>query len=270
MKSIAKKIIEANIEYHSKLVGDYREQPYINKKNIQRVRAILKRIAGQTGGKRLLDIGCGTGFIVNLAKDYFKEVVGLDITPAMLSKVSKAPNIKTVLAESGKIPFKDNYFNVCTAYSFLHHLHNLGPTIKEVSRVLAPKGIFYDDQDPNYYCYFPLEEIDKTDSRIINQELVKAKNLYKNYLKDYQIKKETIDLAEYQRKIKKGLKEEDLVKVMEKAGFKNIEIFYQWYLGQGQMEKKSSKEAANIDKFLQDLLPISKNLYKYLGFFARK
>lgn len=269
-KNLAQKILEANIEYHSKLVGDYREQPYINPRNIARVREIIKKLAKETGGGRLLDLGCGTGFIIDIARKYFREVVGLDITPAMLEKVSKAKNVKVVLAQSAKIPFKNNYFDVCTSYSFLHHLHEPKSTIKEIFRVLKRDGVFYNDQDPNYYYYRQLENLEAPMSPILVPEMTSAKNLYKTYKDQYQISKETLDLAEYQRKIKKGLKEEELIKLMKNSGFRDIKVFYQWYVGQGVIEKKSLREAERVDGFLQDLLPISRNLYKYFGFLAKK
>ena len=58
-----------------------------------RVRARLQDLRAEFGG-RLLDIGCGTGFIIDLAADQFDDVRGIDLTPAMLARVLSRPNVQ--------------------------------------------------------------------------------------------------------------------------------------------------------------------------------
>ena len=47
---------------------------------------VLQWLAPQAG-ENILDVGCGTGFIINLSKDLFDELHGVDATQAMLDKV---------------------------------------------------------------------------------------------------------------------------------------------------------------------------------------
>jgi nucleoside-diphosphate-sugar epimerase len=62
----------ANIRYHTKLAETYDQtQPYFRAENVIQVRTRLEKFAKATGGKRLLDIGCGTGFIPLTIKRIF-------------------------------------------------------------------------------------------------------------------------------------------------------------------------------------------------------
>ena len=82
--------IEANIDYHTKLVKIYeKSQPHFRPENQKKIKKLLKLFAQKTGGKELLDLGCGTGFILELAHPYFKKLVGIDITPAMLKAAER-------------------------------------------------------------------------------------------------------------------------------------------------------------------------------------
>ena len=153
------KIVQkANIEYHTKLADIYdKSQSHFKTENQKQVRKLIKIYSRRTGGKRLLDLGCGTGFILSLAQPYFKELYGVDITPAMLdlakSKFKSAKKIKLIKASSEHLPFENSFFDVITGYSFLHHLPSLVPALKEAFRVLKRGGIFYSDLDPNYYFW---------------------------------------------------------------------------------------------------------------------
>ena len=107
----------ANVEFHRRLAPRYEQQPFFQDANRQRVRALLCELAKSTPAKRLLDVGCGTGLILDLAHDLFDELDGIDITPEMLDKVTPRPNVKTHLASAQAMPFPDGTFDMVTACS---------------------------------------------------------------------------------------------------------------------------------------------------------
>jgi ubiquinone/menaquinone biosynthesis C-methylase UbiE len=270
-----RKVLKANITYHSALAETYdAKQPHYRPENVIRVEGILAHMAAKTGGGSLIDLGCGTGFIINIAKKYFRRVVGVDITPVMLDLVDMSEaQVERCLADTDNMPFRDNKFDVCTAYGFLHHLHDLRPTLSEAYRCLRPGGIFFADQDPNYYYWRLMnslkEEGDLTG--IIQREVRSIVDVSADIAKETGLSLEDISFAEFQKVEKGGIDPEQVVSLMQELGFCSVTYRYEWFLGQGKVHhQQSAKEAQVIENFLREILPATRHLFKYLSFFAGK
>jgi ubiquinone/menaquinone biosynthesis C-methylase UbiE len=136
-------VIRANVEVHSRLVEVYKNEPHFRPENQAKVRDMLVGLRQRAPGGKLLDIGCGTGFIINLARDVFDDIHGVDVTPAMLAKIDTSRgNITLHNTSAERLPFGHAEFDVVTGYSFLHHLEDFRPVLGEVFRVLKPGGTF--------------------------------------------------------------------------------------------------------------------------------
>ena len=99
----------------------------------------------------LLDVGCGTGTLLTLAKEKYPntDMIGVDIDSEVLSiarRKSQKANLKIeyVEASSAKLPFADESFNVVVSSLVFHHLPTdiKIQTIKEIYRVLKRNGRF--------------------------------------------------------------------------------------------------------------------------------
>lgn len=96
-------------------------------------------------GKKILDVGCGPGWItVNYAKDGAK-VYSVDITKKAVELTKKHLNYKCLNAEviqasAENIPFSDNFFDFVVSSGVLHHTPDTIKAIKECYRVLKPGG----------------------------------------------------------------------------------------------------------------------------------
>lgn len=271
---IIEQVTCANIDYHTVLSSTYDEDsPHFKPENQERLRKKIKEFSQKTNAKKLLDAGCGTGFILNIAKDYFEEVVGLDITPAMINKVKKENNVKTVIGDLYGMPFEDNSFDLCTAYGVLHHLYDPVSFLKEAYRCLKPGGYFYSDSDPNRYFFEAICNLteDNNYSDIIQREIEATKKEEELTSARYNMDKEIIRLAEYQKISCGGLDGENMIKEMDNIGFKNVILKYEWFLGQAQIMHGNSFELAEaIEAYLTRALPASRALFKYLSFTAIK
>jgi len=266
-------IKRANIEYHTKLAENYdKEQPYFSLENTSRVDDVLRRLSEEYGNDTLLDIGCGTGFILSIAKKYFKKVIGIDITQAMLDKVDTTGNVELRIADSSHMPFGNRSIDVCTAYSVLHHLPSLMPTYREIFRCLKVGGAFYADGDPNYYCWRELRKL-KTNrtSRLLRREIDSICNIPKEFKEEHGLTDETIKMAEYHRYMRCGMKQESVMQSLKKSEFSLIEFKYQWFLGEGDIYHNISPEVAKTtSEHLRELMPLSRSLFKYISFIASK
>ena len=97
---------------------------------------------------KVLDVGCGTGFSMQVIKDQGLEVIGIDISQPML-EIAKKKGFKVKKADFQKIPFKDNEFDAIISISALQWVHGksyeeildyYAQTAKEFKRVLKRKG----------------------------------------------------------------------------------------------------------------------------------
>lgn len=280
MRITKENVEKANLKFFSENAATYNEEePNYLPENIKRVRQILKRISEKTPHKSMLDIGCGTGFILDLAYPYFDRLYGVDITQAMLNRVNlRNGKIKVFNVNSEKLPFEKNFFDICTSYGFLHHLYKLKPTLKEAYRCLKKNGIFYSDQDPNYYYWNFLSTFDhkSVTKKFVKKEILSVQDPEKgfrwNEMGNYKkIGKKAVEIAEFQKVIEKGLKEEKIKKILKDIGFRKIEISYEWYLGEGHViHDISPKIAEKVFEFLSDCLPITRNFFKYIRIEAIK
>jgi hypothetical protein len=95
--------------------------------------------------------------------------------------------------------------------------------------------------------------------------------------KEYGIPNAVFNDAEYGKTATGGFKEEDLREKLLRVGFSKVEFRYYWYLGQAYLVNEEGKpredrlaNAAKTDEVLQKVMPLSRHLYKYVGFIAHK
>lgn len=270
------KVVKANIAYHSALAKlNYHEQPHFSPENIQRMDSRIADLASKTTGSQLLDIGCGTGFILDIAKKHFHKVVGVDITEEMINKVDlTSGNVEVHLGNTEDMSFlPSNSFDVCTAYSFLHHLVSFEPTIREAYRCLHPGGLFFSDQDPShaYYQFVHGFNEHKDLPEILKSEVQSADHSFEDAITGTDLTIEDVSLAEYHGFAKGGIDPDEMMSILQSVGFKNIQIRYEWYLGQGKVIHQRSQEASDvIEEYLRSILPASRPFFKYISFLAEK
>jgi SAM-dependent methyltransferase len=93
----------------------------------------------------VLDLGCGRGGLIEQLEHPLAQVMGMDPDWLSLSQhrlaFEKPPMPRTV-GLSRKMPFADNSFNLVLASWVLEHLDNPEADFLEISRVLAPEGVF--------------------------------------------------------------------------------------------------------------------------------
>lgn len=103
----------------------------------------LLRVLKPTAGMRVIDIGCGDGFITREIAAMSAEVVGTDISPEMvqLARQAAAPNEQYVAVPAEKLSFaKDASFDAATIVLALQNIEHLDEALAEAARVLRSGG----------------------------------------------------------------------------------------------------------------------------------
>ncbi len=148
----------------------------------------------------ILDLGCGAGldlYFYAKAAGEGAKVYGLDISEDMVAKAKSnmdvvgAKNVEVRQGHSDNLPFNDNFFDIVAS----NGIYNLSPdkekVLREVLRVLKPGG-------RTVFCEVVLKDMLPEDARK--------------------------DIDDWFRCIGGALPEKDFVALMEKVGFKNIEV----------------------------------------------
>ena len=107
--------------------------------------------ANLPAGARVLDIGCGPGWLWEAGKAGFPSELDLtlaDFSAGMVEAAVKAANaaghyarVEGVVADVSQLPFADASFDAVLACHMLYHVPDATVALKELRRVLRPGGI---------------------------------------------------------------------------------------------------------------------------------
>jgi 2-polyprenyl-3-methyl-5-hydroxy-6-metoxy-1,4-benzoquinol methylase len=113
----------------------------------------------QTKERKLLDVGCGTGDFLQIAKENNWQVSGIEPNENARTIANQKTN-NSVFEIEQLLKFKSQSFDVITLWHVLEHLPNLDEHIKIFKKLLKPKGRLiiavpnYKSYDAKYYKQF--------------------------------------------------------------------------------------------------------------------
>jgi ubiquinone/menaquinone biosynthesis C-methylase UbiE len=115
--------------------GRYEQNP------LPGVAATLRDLVAQTGARRVLEVGCGTGhWLETLAPD-LDLIVGLDPSAGMLTQAQARPGrIDLVQGRDDALPFAAGSFDLVYVVNALHHFNDKPGFPVAVKRLLRPGG----------------------------------------------------------------------------------------------------------------------------------
>ena len=89
--------------------------------------------------RRALEVGCGTGLIMNRVRKRAKRVVGLDISSGMLQR-ARARGLDVVQGDATALPFDDGEFDLVYSFKVLAHVQDIDQALREMTRVTRRGG----------------------------------------------------------------------------------------------------------------------------------
>lgn len=100
-------------------------------------------LAEELQGKRVLEIGVGTGrYAVPLQKSGI-EVIGVDISAKMVARGLEKGLRSVVFADGARLPFRDAAFDAVTSNHVLHLVPDWRRVLSEAHRVLRQDGEYF-------------------------------------------------------------------------------------------------------------------------------
>jgi SAM-dependent methyltransferase len=140
--------LQRELDHHRELAGRRTEEiwgwdsPAGRRRADRRARIFISR-AALGPGRRVLELGCGTGEFTRRVASSGASIVALDLSPELLAKararVGARESVWFIRGNAEILPFPCAHFDAVFGCSVLHHL-NLETTLAEVQRVLRPGG----------------------------------------------------------------------------------------------------------------------------------
>jgi len=132
-----------------------------------------------SSAKQVLDVGCGPGALAAEIAGRFsdKSIVGVDASENRLEFARKNhvyPNLSFECADSTKLPFPDQHFDVVYSRLMLEYLQSPETAISEMARVCKPGGhVILQDLDGQIVWHHPVPEFE-ADIQTVLDELKKT------------------------------------------------------------------------------------------------
>jgi ubiquinone/menaquinone biosynthesis C-methylase UbiE len=90
-------------------------------------------------GGDLLEVGCGTGLILERLVAHCRSAKGVDLSPGMLEP-AKARGLDVQVGSATELPFEDGQFDVVCSFKVLAHVPEIERAFNEMLRVTKPGG----------------------------------------------------------------------------------------------------------------------------------
>jgi len=113
-------------------------------------RHLLQR-AGLSKAQRVLDVGCGTGAVLNTINDASVSLIGLDLDLAALYLArSQAPRACLASGDAHQLPYRNGVFDIVYFHFVLLWLREPRRALAEARRVSRPGGAVLAFAEPDY------------------------------------------------------------------------------------------------------------------------
>lgn len=126
----------------------YEDSAVVQKRVVERIAGSLRNEWIGVNPGRVLDVGAGTGMLLNAVRTIFPAafIAGLDLAPGMSRSALVAIQGKggaiVVEGDAERLPFADGSFDLVLSTSTYQWLNVLETAFSEVYRVLSPGGVF--------------------------------------------------------------------------------------------------------------------------------
>jgi SAM-dependent methyltransferase len=187
----------------------------------------LSRLVEQGAGRVLVDMGCGGGGNLEVARSHFDRCLGLEIS-ATRGRLARARGFEIYLGDLTRTPFPDGSVDVVCYISVLHHLFSPREALREAARIVKIGGWIYVDYEPNWFlrkqinvrsfAFRRLVALGEAFNRIRGGRSEKGPSDEK----DRTVK----ELAEFHYYYGSGLSPDELASVLQEYHFNNVEVYF--------------------------------------------
>ena len=132
------------IQDYTPIRAYYDREYYRNCSIAERTPGHYRRLARRFGpwdGKRLLDIGCGTGLWLRSATEFGAKAAGIDLSELALDVCRRSlPEAELHCGAAERLPFDDREFDFVSCLGALEHFLEPREALREMIRVAKPNA----------------------------------------------------------------------------------------------------------------------------------
>ena len=132
-------------ESYDEIAGTYTERMFEELAGKPLDRHLLNRFAEEVRARGpVADVGCGPGHVARYLREQGVRVLGIDLSPRMIDRARKrSPDVEFVVGDMRALELPDGALAGVVAFYSLIHIaaHEMVPTLRELRRVLAPRGL---------------------------------------------------------------------------------------------------------------------------------
>jgi ubiquinone/menaquinone biosynthesis C-methylase UbiE len=99
----------------------------------------VELVARYGTGKDVLEVGCGTGLILERVAGFARTARGIDLSAGMLTR-AVARGLAVAQASATELPIATASVDVAYSFKVLAHVQDIGAALREMARVVRPGG----------------------------------------------------------------------------------------------------------------------------------
>lgn len=145
----------------------------------------LENVVGSIRGKTILDIGCGTGYMMKRLKELGAHVYGVDMSEAAARFAQEKVCSDVRVGEAENIPFPDHSFDIVLALDVIEHVDDDSKAVREAFRVLKQGGIMIATVPAFMFLW------SKQDERLHHKRRYRKSEFLRLFNSDFEIRKLT-------------------------------------------------------------------------------
>jgi 2-polyprenyl-3-methyl-5-hydroxy-6-metoxy-1,4-benzoquinol methylase len=120
----------------------YRQEGYLSPITIKVYNRILDSFERYRKTNRILDVGCGRGYFLDVAKQRGWEVFGSEFSETAV-KLCSGKGINMLHGKIHEHSFRDNFFDIITSFEVIEHINNPKEDLNAIYGMLRKGGGFY-------------------------------------------------------------------------------------------------------------------------------
>jgi ubiquinone/menaquinone biosynthesis C-methylase UbiE len=134
---------QSNREYYNRFAAGYEKHRGVNDPGgyhelLDELEAEFVQKYGRGG--RVLEVGCGTGLVLERLARFAGEAIGIDVSDGMLEK-AKSRGLNVRQGSALDLPFETSSFDVTCSFKVLAHIPEITKVLSEMARVTKPGGV---------------------------------------------------------------------------------------------------------------------------------